>query len=81
VVTVNTNPVPIVFSVSAGSLNLSWPSDHLGWQLQVQTNGLSNGLNLAPNAWFTVSGSSGVTNETFTVNPANGTVFYRLTYP
>jgi autotransporter-associated beta strand protein len=81
VVTVNTNPVPIAFSVSGNSLNLAWPPDHLGWRLEAQTNSLSAGLNPATNAWFTVSGSTGVTNEAITINPANRTVFYRLTYP
>lgn len=81
VITVNTNPVPIAFSIAGNTLNLSWPPDHLGWRLMAQTNALGAGLNPATNAWFTVSGSAAVTNETFTINPANSTVFYRLAYP
>ena len=78
---VSTNPVPIVFSVSGSTLKLSWPGDHLGWRLVAQTNSLNAGLNPATNAWFTVTGSTGVTNEVFTINPGNATVFYRLIYP
>jgi hypothetical protein len=81
VVTVNTNPVPMAFTVQGNSLNLAWPPDHRGWRLEAQTNSLGNGLNAATNAWFTVSGSTGVTNESFTIDHTTGTVFYRLAYP
>jgi hypothetical protein len=78
---VSTIPVPIAFSVSGSTLNLSWPGDHRGWRLLAQTNNLNAGLNPATNAWFTISGSTGVTNESFPINPVNATVFYRLVYP
>ena len=74
----STTMVPVTTSVSAGNLNLAWPSDHLGWRLQVQTNTLGAGLGTN---WNTVTGSTSVTNVTIPVNPANGAVFYRLTYP
>jgi len=41
---VNTNAAPIAFSVSGSALSLSWPADHLGWSLQVQTNAAGAGL-------------------------------------
>ena len=60
---------------SGGQFNLTWPEDHTGWRLQVQTNSLV-GTN-----WVTVSGST-VTNQIFfPVSPANGSVFFRLIYP
>jgi hypothetical protein len=31
--TVNTTPTNIVFAVSGTNLNLSWPTDHIGWRL------------------------------------------------
>lgn len=72
------DPTNITFSVSGGSLNLSWPSTHLGWILQSQTNSRSVGL--ATN-WFDVSGSGAVTATNFPVNAADPTVFYRLRKP
>jgi len=77
-VQVSTTPVPISFTLTSGSLNLSWPPDHQGWRLQVQTNALSTGLG---NNWVTVPGSTTVTNVAIPVAPANGAVFYRLVYP
>lgn len=80
-VTVATNVVPVAFNVAGGNLNLSWPSDHLGWRLQVQTNSLSTGLTVNSNSWFTVPNSTTITNVTIPINAANGSVFYRLVYP
>lgn len=81
VATVNTNPTNITSSVSGNTLTLSWPSDHTGWRLQAQTNSAAAGLNPNAGAWFTVPGSTSVNTESFTMDPAQGTVFYRLVYP
>ena len=75
---VNATPAPITFTVSGNQLQLTWPTDHTGWRLQVQTNPVSIGL--ASN-WVDVAGSTSVNTETFTLNPANGSVFYRMVYP
>jgi hypothetical protein len=74
---VSTNPTNIITSVSGNQLTLSWPANHIGWQLQVQTNGLSGGLGTN---WVDVSGSTTNDQITIPINPANGCVFYRLTY-
>ena len=74
-VTLATNPTNIMVSVSGGNLSLSWPADHLGWFLQVQTNALSSGLGTN---WVDVPGSSSVTSVVVPVNPGNPTVFYRM---
>ncbi len=42
---VNATPTNIVFSTSGNQLTLSWPTDHIGWQLQAQTNSISVGIN------------------------------------
>jgi autotransporter-associated beta strand protein len=81
VVGVNSTPTNIVTSVSGNTLTLSWPADHIGWRLQVQTNSLGIGLKPATNAWFDVAGSTSVNSVNVTFNPANGTVFYRMVYP
>jgi autotransporter-associated beta strand protein len=61
-----------------GSLQIAWPSDHLGWSLQVQTN--AAGVGLSTN-WFRIPGSDTETQVVNPLNPANGSVFYRLVYP
>jgi autotransporter-associated beta strand protein len=75
---VNLNPTNLTATLSGNTLTLSWPADHLGWHLQVQTNGLSSGL--ATN-WVTIPGSDAVTSTNITVNPAYGSVYYRMVYP
>lgn len=73
------NPLPgtIQYTVSGGSLSLSWPTN-LGWTLQTQTNTLSAGLRTN---WVAVPGSETMTNISVNINPTNGAVFYRLVRP
>ncbi|HEX3628568.1 MAG TPA: autotransporter-associated beta strand repeat-containing protein [Verrucomicrobiae bacterium] len=68
-------PPHITFSVSGNNVTLSWPPSYLGEILQAQTNAVTKGLSTN---WVNVTGSGSVTNMTFGINPANGTVFYRL---
>jgi len=75
---VATNPTNITFQVSGEQVTLSWPEDHLGWRLQVQTNTLNTGLTAT---WYDVAGSTTVTQMNMTINPANEAVFYRLANP
>jgi len=71
-------PTNILVRVSSGQLQLSWPQDHLGWRLQIQTNDLSAGLGTN---WTVVTGSR-ATNQIFIpINRTNGSVFLRLVYP
>jgi fibronectin-binding autotransporter adhesin len=76
------NPTNITFSVSgsgsSGTLSLSWPSDHLGWILQRQTNSMSVGLSTN---WVDVTGSDTITTTNVGINPAIPTSFYRLRHP
>jgi hypothetical protein len=71
-------PTNIVAQVSGNQLQLSWPQDHLGWRLQIQTNGLDTGLGTN---WVTVPNSANVTGTNITIDPGNGSVFLRLVYP
>ena len=75
--TISTNVVPIGFNVSGGNLNLSWPPDHKGWTLQVQTNLLDAGLGTN---WSNVPNSTTVTNLPMPIVATNPAVFYRLIY-
>ncbi len=72
------NPTNITFNVTGSTMTLSWPTDHLGWLLQSQTNSLTTGLGTN---WVDVSGSSAVTSVNLPIVPANPTVFYRLRHP
>lgn len=74
---VATNPTNITLSVSGNTLNLSWPADHTGWTLQVQTNSLSTGLGTN---WVDLPGSTTVNSTNIVMNPNNPTVFFRLKY-
>ena len=68
----------ILASVSGSQLTLSWPSDHLGWILQSQTNSLSVGLGAG---WTDVSGSGTSTQSVINVDLSNQSVFFRLRSP
>lgn len=72
---VNPNPTNLVTSVSGNVLSLTWPADHTGWTLQMQTNGLSGGLGTN---WVDVPGSTSINSTNITVDPTLPTVFYRL---
>jgi hypothetical protein len=61
--------------VNGGDIEISWPSTHLGWVLQAQTNNIQVGLS---NNWTTISGTASVTSYTNTVDSTSGSVFYRL---
>jgi len=69
------NPTNITASVSSNTLTIAWPADHVGWILQAQTNGLSSGQ------WFDLPGSDVVNAVLIPINPANTSVFYRLSRP
>jgi fibronectin-binding autotransporter adhesin len=57
---------------------VSWPADHTGWRLQVQTNSSSAGIGTN---WFDVPNSGRSDSATFTIDPSVRSVFYRLVYP
>jgi hypothetical protein len=71
----------ITAAVSGNVLQLSWPVDHTGWRLLVQTNHLAAGVSSNTNDWATVPGSAGINQTSITINPADPTEFYRLVYP
>jgi autotransporter-associated beta strand protein len=78
---VATNPTNIVVSVSGTNFNLSWPPDHIGWRLLVQTNNLARGISLNASDWGTVSGSADTNQVNVAIDPTKPTEFYRLVYP
>jgi fibronectin type 3 domain-containing protein len=68
----------LAFQTGGNQIQFTWPSDHFGWELQVQTNSPGNGLGTN---WMTVPGSSGTNQMGVPVDSENGSVFYRLIYP
>ena len=75
---VSLTPAQIALAVTNSQMQLAWPPDHTGWQVQVQTNAPGEGLGTN---WMTLSGS-GLTNQfTLPVDAANGSVFLRLVSP
>jgi hypothetical protein len=72
------NPTNIVLTVVGNSLQLTWPTDHIGWRLEAQTNAPGQSLGAT---WFNVAGAT-TTNRVFVpLNKAHGGVYFRLAYP
>jgi hypothetical protein len=73
-----TNAPDLSFFTANGKLQLSWPLDHTGWELESQTN--SSAVGLSTN-WTILSASASTNAIAVPVTPADGSVFYRLVYP
>jgi hypothetical protein len=74
---VSTTPPRFNLGVNAGQIQIGWPQDHTGWQLQIQTN--SPGAGLGTN-WTTLPGSAATNQMTFQIDPKNNSAFFRLIY-
>ena len=75
---VSMTPPQLSFATGASQMQFTWPSDHLGWRLEMQANPLGAGLGTN---WISVS-SSTVTNQmSFPIDPTQGDIFFRLVYP
>ena len=69
-------------SVSGNNLVLSWPADHLGYRLLVQTNNLNKGVSGNTNDWGTVAGSQSLTATNLAIIKTGVTnQYYKLVYP
>jgi autotransporter-associated beta strand protein len=75
---VNTNATVLTNTFGGGNLTLSWAADHIGWHLQAQTNSPGSGLGTN---WYNVPNTAATNLVTIPVSPANGSTFFRLTYP
>ena len=78
---VSTTPPNLFWNVSGTNLALSWPSDHTGWRLLMQTNNLAKDISLNTNDWGMVANSQQTNQIVLPVNPSLPTEFYRLVYP
>jgi autotransporter-associated beta strand protein len=75
---VNTTPTNVAWAIVGNALQITWPADHVGWRLEMQTNTLSSGLGTN---WATVSGSTVTNQASFPLSSGNQSVFFRLAYP
>jgi len=79
--TVNLSPTNVTATASGSTLTLTWPADHTGWRLQVQTNNLPAGISGNPADWGTVGGSQTTNQLSLPINSTLPAEFYRLVYP
>ena len=74
-------PTDLTSVVSSGQLQLTWPLDHTGWRLLMQTNNLANGISFNTNDWGPVANSQQTNRISLPVLPSQPAEFYRLVYP
>ncbi|TAL04422.1 MAG: hypothetical protein EPO07_05130, partial [Verrucomicrobia bacterium] len=78
VLTIPALPTSITPTFTNGALNLSWPVNQTGYRLLAQTNPPNVGLTTN---WQPVVGSNATNQVSIAMNPAAGSVFFRLVYP
>jgi hypothetical protein len=71
-------PTQLGFVASGNQLQVNWPADHKGWQLQSQTNHLAAGLGTN---WSNVAGSAQTNQMIQPLTMTNDVVFFRLVRP
>jgi hypothetical protein len=75
---VSASPPQLSYFMNVGQLQLTWPGDHAGWILQMQTNSFGGGIGTN---WVTAPGSSLDSQYLSPVNPNVGSAFFRLLSP
>jgi hypothetical protein len=70
--------VALSATTASGQLQIFWPTDHTGWQLQAQTNNLAGGLGTN---WVNLANSMQTNQITVPLNSTNASVFFRLARP
>ena len=78
---VNPTPTNIIARLSGTHLTLSWPADHIGWRLFVQTNDLAAGISSRTNDWAAVPGSPASNVISIPIDATKPGGYYRLAYP
>jgi hypothetical protein len=68
--------LPVSYAMLNNGLQFSWPSDHTGWRLLMNTNSLGNS-----GAWVAVPNSAATNQMWLPFDPTQGNVFFRLVYP
>ena len=70
-------PTNLSYQVSSGVIKLAWPSNYIGWILQMQTNTISGGISTN---WMDVLGSALVHSTNIPVGNGN-CAFFRMRFP
>ncbi len=65
-------PPNLAFTISGGELQFTWPGDHTGWRLQMNTD-------LNTTNWQDVAGTQAA--NAVSIPTTNGAAFFRLVYP
>ncbi len=73
---ITTNSTNITISGSGITPTIAWPADHLGWILQIQTNGL-----LSANPWLNLPATADYISMPIPTDPDILVAFYRLSLP
>jgi alpha-L-rhamnosidase len=68
----------MTWQLAGRQIQILWPPDHIGWELQVQTNSLNFGMGTN---WVTGFDTASTNQFIFPIDTANGSVFFRLIYP
>ncbi|HTQ52584.1 MAG TPA: hypothetical protein VMJ12_17890, partial [Candidatus Acidoferrales bacterium] len=68
--------INLVNNGSQTGVQFNWASDHTGWRLVMNTNGLA-----ASNAWQTVMNSAATNQLWLPFDPNQSSVFFQLVYP
>ena len=69
-------PANVTANFTGGALELSWPSNHIGWRVETNATYLANA-----SAWFPLAGSSATNRVFLPPNSTSSNVFFRLTFP
>lgn len=70
-------PSQLTFTADSAQMQFTWPADHQGWRLEMQTNLSSSGVNTN---WVTVTNSTATNQISVPVDPT-ANAFFRLAYP
>jgi hypothetical protein len=79
--TVSLMPTNILVGVSGTTLLLSWPPDHAGWRLLMQTSNPELGLSAATNDWITVPNSELTNQLALPMDTSLPGEYFRLAFP
>jgi autotransporter-associated beta strand protein len=74
-------PINVTAVLSGTNLTVSWPADHMGSTLLVQTNNLNQGVSANPNDWMRMAGSASTNRVIIPITGSQPAGFYRLVYP
>jgi len=73
---ISTSFADLKHSIHNSSLELSWPIDHTGWHLQINTADLADS-----SSWITLPGSAETNRLLQTFQPETHRAYFRLVYP